>query len=94
MQNFQGIVFIWTQTYREIFKSALMYLSGKKFMWEEICGKKVWMALWHQSKISGIYLSASENKLVFCGIYLCKLKNVSKFCELNFSSVISDAFII
>ena len=27
MQNFQGIVFIWTQTYRETFKSALVYLS-------------------------------------------------------------------
>ena len=26
MWNFQGIVFIWTQTYREIFKSALVYL--------------------------------------------------------------------
>ena len=26
MLNFQGIVFIWTQTYREIFKSALVYL--------------------------------------------------------------------
>ena len=26
MRNFQGIVFIWTQTYAEIFKSALVYL--------------------------------------------------------------------
>ena len=26
MRNFQGIVFIWTQTYGGIFKSALMYL--------------------------------------------------------------------
>ena len=26
MQNFQGIVFTWTQTYKEIFKSALVYL--------------------------------------------------------------------
>ena len=26
MRNFQGIVFIWTQTYTEIFKSALVYL--------------------------------------------------------------------
>ena len=25
MQNFRGVVFIWTQTYREIFKSALVY---------------------------------------------------------------------
>ena len=24
MQNFQGIVFIWTQTYEKIFKSALV----------------------------------------------------------------------
>ena len=34
MQNFEGIiVFTWTQTYREIFKSALVYLedSGRKF---------------------------------------------------------------
>ena len=27
MRNFQGIVFIWTQTYSEMFKSALVYLS-------------------------------------------------------------------
>ena len=27
MRNFQGSVFIWIQTYREIFKSALVYLS-------------------------------------------------------------------
>ena len=26
MQNFLGIIFLWTQKYREIFKSALMYL--------------------------------------------------------------------
>ena len=27
MRNFQDIIFIWTQTYREIFKTALVYLS-------------------------------------------------------------------
>ena len=27
MWNFQGIVFIWTQAYSEIFKSALVYLE-------------------------------------------------------------------
>ena len=27
MQNFQGFIFIWTQTYKEIFKSALVYLQ-------------------------------------------------------------------
>ena len=27
MRNFQGIVFIWPQRYREIFKSALVYLE-------------------------------------------------------------------
>ena len=26
MRNFQGIVFIWTRTYSEIFKSTLVYL--------------------------------------------------------------------
>ena len=26
MRNFQGMIFIYTQTYREIFKSALVYL--------------------------------------------------------------------
>ena len=33
MRNAQGIVFTWIQTYREIFKSALVYLSEtiKKF---------------------------------------------------------------
>ena len=29
MRNFQGIDFIWTQTYREIFKSALVYLQKR-----------------------------------------------------------------
>ena len=32
MRNFQDIVFIWTQTYREIFKSALEYLSVPKLI--------------------------------------------------------------
>ena len=27
MRNFQGIAFIWTQAFREIFKSALVYLQ-------------------------------------------------------------------
>ena len=27
-QNFQGIVFIWTQTYTGVFKSALVYYGG------------------------------------------------------------------
>ena len=27
MQNFQGMIFNWIQTYRENFKSALVYLS-------------------------------------------------------------------
>ena len=27
MRNFQGLDFVWTQTYREIFKSASVYLS-------------------------------------------------------------------
>ena len=26
MRNFQGIIFIWTRAYREIFKFALVYL--------------------------------------------------------------------
>ena len=30
MRKFQGIVSIWTQTYREIFKSALAYLYSSK----------------------------------------------------------------
>ena len=31
MQNFQCIIFIWTQTYMEHFKSALVYFSYEKF---------------------------------------------------------------
>ena len=31
MRNFQGTVFIWTQTWIEIFKFALVYLEGTKF---------------------------------------------------------------
>ena len=27
MQNFKSIIFIWVRTYREIFKSALVYLN-------------------------------------------------------------------
>ena len=29
MRNFQGIVFAWTQTYRETFKCALVYLQER-----------------------------------------------------------------
>ena len=29
MLNFQGIVFTWIQTYKEIFKPALVYLNAK-----------------------------------------------------------------
>ena len=29
MRNFQGMFFIWTETYSELFKSALLYLSDK-----------------------------------------------------------------
>ena len=32
MRNFQGIVFIWTQTYREIFKSAVYDLEACNFI--------------------------------------------------------------
>ena len=31
MQNFQDIVVIWTQAYRDIFKSALVYMN--EFEW-------------------------------------------------------------
>ena len=31
MRNFQGIIFIWTRTYKEIFKSILVYLYWKVF---------------------------------------------------------------
>ena len=33
---FQGIVFIWTQTYREIFKSALVYLKESLGEWNSL----------------------------------------------------------
>ena len=38
MQKFQGIVFIWTQTYGKIFQSALVYLhefSANLYLREE-----------------------------------------------------------
>ena len=35
MQNSQSIVFIWTETYREIFKFALVYFKLKTFPKEE-----------------------------------------------------------
>ena len=31
MRNFQDIIFIWTQTYGETFKYALVYLQKKNF---------------------------------------------------------------
>ena len=36
MWNFQGIVFIWTQTYREIFKSALVYLYVRSTFFSKV----------------------------------------------------------
>ena len=32
IRNFQGIFFIWTRTYSEIFKSALVYLYNENFL--------------------------------------------------------------
>ena len=35
MRNFQGIVSIWTQPYREIFTSTLVYFFKKHWHWAE-----------------------------------------------------------
>ena len=47
MRNFQGIVFIWTQTFREIFKSALVYL-GLCYLQNESVSMKVFLL--HESR--------------------------------------------
>ena len=54
----------------------------RRNLWEKGANGK-----WQLSKINGINLGASENKLIFCRIYLGELKNVSKFWELSFSNV-------
>ena len=48
---------------------------GKKCKWQVVL-----------RKISD-FLCPSGNKLIYCGIYFCELKNVSKFSELNFSNL-------
>ena len=51
MQNFPGIVFIWQQTYREIFKSALVYFNG--IMTEAVARK---------CSVKKAFLNVSEKK--------------------------------
>ena len=36
IRNFQGIIFLWTRTYREIFKSALVYLLFLVFIYFQL----------------------------------------------------------
>ena len=57
-------------------------IFARRYLWEKGANGK-----WQLSRINGINLHASENKLIFCRIYSCELKNVSKSCELNFSNV-------
>ena len=72
----------------EALQNYVSYLSlredifMKRNLWEKGANGK-----WQLSKINGINLRASENKLIFCRIYLRELKNISKFWELNFSNV-------
>ena len=56
MQIFQEIVFIWIETYRKIFKSALVYLKNK--MQNAITTQ------------SGIYLLKTSNGSIFGGLKL------------------------
>ena len=56
MRNFQDIIFIWIETYRKIFKSALVYL--KNTMQNAITAQ------------SGIYLLKTSNAPIFGGLKL------------------------
>ena len=41
IRNFQGIIFIWTQTYREIFKSELVYFKMYENNWTTFIPTKI-----------------------------------------------------
>ena len=71
MRNFQGIVFIWTRTNSEIFKSALEYLkSDAKIRNQYTRGHiSVWLVhntllrFWHHAHIMDCF-NDSENKII------------------------------
>ena len=74
MRNFQGSVFIWIQTYREIFKSALVYLSkgdqinSKKGVgFFQISRKEIlfFFISWRYSHDTALFLALSKNPLPF-----------------------------
>ena len=63
IKKFQGIVFIWTQTYSEIFKSALEYLHSSIF--NENFMKQVFFSIlqltFNIRQIKKLYLKILEN---------------------------------
>ena len=42
---------------------------------------------WQVNKIGGIYLCELGSILIFWRMYLCRLKNVSKFCEFDLLNI-------
>ena len=60
MQNFQGIVFIWTQTYGKIFQSALVYLhefSANLYLREESSWCGIFILLFCSSNLMNCVFS-------------------------------------
>ena len=69
MQNFQGIAFIWTQTYREIFKSPLCTFNLKQSIFhsskliKNLMGKKSFIyisLLWSKNKVQRFFFQKTK----------------------------------
>ena len=77
-----GGQFCYTKPCKNMFHTLREGICARRNLWGESENGK-----WQLSKISGIYFCESANKLTLHGIYLCKLKKVSKFCKFNFSNI-------
>ena len=89
---FQGIIFIWTRTYREIFKSALVYLKISWGVLEitllSILGKNLW-----KRQDSG-YIFPNVSQILYTKYLLQEfsLKFIYIFKHLGFGPLKSSSY--
>ena len=81
MRNFQGIVFIWRQTNKEIFKSGLVYL-------------KIWIKnslKWRKTLIYFLRTRPSWNSFIFLNLYHCSFESLNSFLTSDWIRVFISA---
>ena len=83
MRNFQGIAFIWTQAYREIFKSALVYLQE---LYEHVLLYLVLLKILMNSKKEGGGSTKVSGQI--------SLRNSKIFCQCSLTVMVVIQFAI